>query len=119
MFSPTTFLPMRLLKQERWSATDVRARSEGSMRLRSGELALAQPEESDSRIVMENSARVWRCDANRPFVLTMADCVTPVVKMPAAVCLFFSAMSAIRATARARSAGGAGGRVLTRVRGFV
>ena len=43
------------------------------MRLRSGEFALAQPEESDSRMVMENSARVWRCDANRPFVLAMAD----------------------------------------------
>ncbi len=33
---------------------------------RSGELALAQPEESDSRMVMENSARVWRCEAKRP-----------------------------------------------------
>src|SRR5258707_11172508 len=56
-------------------------------------------------MVMENSARVWRCAANSPFVLAIADCVTPVVKIPAAVCLFFSAMSATRATARARSAG--------------
>jgi hypothetical protein len=40
-------------------------------------------------MVIENSARVWRCDANRPFVLAIADCVTPVEKMPAAVCLFF------------------------------
>ena len=45
----------------------------------------SQPEESASRMVMENSARVWRCDANRPLVLAMAVWVTPVVKMPAAV----------------------------------
>src|SRR5712664_3753007 len=70
------------------------------MRSRSGALALAQPEESDSRMVMENSARVWRCDAKSPFVLAIADCVTPVVKIPAAVCWRFSAISATRATAR-------------------
>src|SRR6266481_9103473 len=75
------------------------------MRSRSGALALAQPEESDSRMVMEHSARVWRCDAKSPFVLAIADWVTPVVKIPAAVCLRFSAISATRATARARSAG--------------
>ena len=54
-------------------------------------MALAQPEESASRMVMENSARVWRCDAKRPRELAIADCVTPVEKIPAAVCLFFSA----------------------------
>src|SRR5260370_12442657 len=64
----------------------------GSMRSRSGALALAQPEESDSRIVMENSARVWRCDAKRTFVLALAVSVKPVVKTPAHVCLFFYAV---------------------------
>ena len=58
----------------RWRAA---ARAAGSICARSGELALAQPEESDSRMVMENSARVWRCDANRPLELAIADCVTP------------------------------------------
>ena len=71
----------------------LRAIAAGSICLRSGELALAQPEESDSRMVIENSARVWRCDAKRPRVLAIADCVTPVEKIPAAVCLFFSAIS--------------------------
>jgi hypothetical protein len=61
----------------------------GSIRVRSGELALAQPEESDSRMVIENSARVWRCEANRPRVFAIADCVTPVEKMPAAVWFLF------------------------------
>src|SRR5258706_13030350 len=81
------------------------ASARGSMGERSGALALAQPEESDSRMVIENSARVWRCEGKRPLVLAMADCVTPVVKIRAAFCFFFSAMSATRATARARSAG--------------
>src|SRR6185369_17548061 len=83
----------------------LRAIASGSICARSGELALAHPDESDSRMVMENSARVWRCEAKRPLVLAIADCVTPVDKIPAAVCLLFSASLVTPTTARARSAG--------------
>src|ERR1700761_6182292 len=83
----------------------LRASATGSICARSGELALAQPEESGSRMVMENSARVWRCDAKRPRELAIANCVKPVEKIPAAVCLFCSAILATFTTARARSAG--------------
>ena len=51
----------------------------------SGELALAQPEESFSIMVTENSARVWRCAANNPLEFASAITEAPVVNMPAAV----------------------------------
>ena len=136
MFSPITFLPMRLLKQERWSRTAGAgeivkekahqiehrgglenhgpaagldfariARGVGlaagavgqhfadSTCAMSGELALAQPEESVSRMVMENSARVWRWAAKRPLELASAMTEAPVEKIPAAVCSCFAAMA--------------------------
>ena len=51
----------------------------------SGEVDLAQPEESFSRMVMENSAWVWSCSATRPRELARNHSVWLVEKTPAAV----------------------------------
>src|ERR1700722_6640578 len=72
---------------------------------RSGELVLAQPEESLSIIVTENSARVWRCAAQRPREFARAIAEAPVERMPALVSEFLAAWAHTRATACARSIG--------------
>ena len=51
----------------------------------SAELALAQPEELSSRMVTENSARVWSWRATRPLEFARTVWTKPVVKIPAAV----------------------------------
>src|ERR1700690_1615633 len=71
----------------------------------SGEFALAHPEELSSRIVIENSASVSSCFAKSPLELAITDREAPVEKIPAAVCLAFSAILQTLVTARARSCG--------------
>src|ERR1700684_3735171 len=67
----------------------------------SGEFALAQPEELSSRIVTENSASVYWWLANNSSEFAKMDWCTPLEKIPAAVCLVFSAILHTRVTARA------------------